>query len=882
MHVIFTAAYPRIFQEIYCFMELVNWFLRIIDGNEREIAKMRKRVEKINAFEADLKGKDDDFFSARATEIRNKLDGSDAVDPYLNEVFAMVREASRRTIGLRHFDVQMIGGIVLNQGRIAEMRTGEGKTLVATLPVSLNALCGRGVHVVTVNDYLAKRDCAWMGPVYRFLGLSVACIQHANAFMFDPSYEINDESLNHLRPISRQEAYAADITYGTNNEFGFDYLRDNMVMELEERVQRERFYAIVDEVDSILIDEARTPLIISGRGSESTDLYVKFFRLAEKLVKDVDYTVDEKANSVPLTEEGVAKVESELHLDNLYDNENMELSHHVNQALRAKELYKKDVEYVVKDGEVVIVDENTGRLMFGRRYSDGLHQAIEAKEGMIVRSEDQTLASITFQNYFRLYKKLCGMTGTALTEDREFREIYNLDVVVIPTNRPQLRKDLPDAIYKTEKAKFAAVIRHIEELHKKGQPVLVGTRSIEKSELLGGMLKRKGIPCQILNAKYHEKEANIISQAGRKGAVTIATNMAGRGVDILLGGNPPESEAAQQEIKDLGGLFIIGTERHESRRIDNQLRGRSGRQGDPGASKFYVSLEDELMRLFGSDKIASLMTTLKIEDDEAIEHGFISKAIENAQKKVEMRNFDIRKSVLEYDNVMNKQRKTIYEDRDMILHGERLKETVEGMFDKVAESIVDLNASAETRHDVWDYEGIVSDFADRFPSRTGIELEKLKEIKKLDELKAYVKEQALNLYRAKEAELGEGLTRELERFALLRILDDKWIDHLYSMDILRDGIGLRAYGQKDPRIEYNNEAYDAFMLLQQSIMEDTIRFLLRVVIRDEPPKQQRRYRRNDEGESKIPTRRNPGLVGRNDLCPCGSGKKYKKCCGRKA
>lgn len=861
-------------------MNIVNWFLKIIDGNEREIAKMRKRVEKINAFEESLKTKDDEYFKERASEIRGLINGSDNVEPYLDEVFALTREASKRTIGLRHFDVQMIGGIVLTQGRIAEMRTGEGKTLVATLPVSLNALTGRGVHVVTVNDYLAKRDCAWMGAVYNFLGLSVACIQHAAAFIFDPDYEVNDPALNHLRPVPRKEAYAADITYGTNNEFGFDYLRDNMVTELEERVQRERFYAIVDEVDSILIDEARTPLIISGRGSESTDLYVKFFRLAEKLVKDVDYTVDEKANSVPLTEDGVAKVESELHIENLYDNENMELSHHVNQALRAKELYKKDDEYVVKDGEVVIVDENTGRLMYGRRYSDGLHQAIEAKEGMKVRSEDQTLASITFQNFFRLYTKLGGMTGTALTEDREFREIYNLDVVVIPTNRPQLRKDLPDAIYKNEKGKFKAVINLIKELHEKGQPVLVGTRSIEKSELLGGMLKRQGIPCQILNAKYHEKEANIISQAGRKGAVTIATNMAGRGVDILLGGNPPQSEDAQQEIKDLGGLFIIGTERHESRRIDNQLRGRSGRQGDPGCSKFFVSLEDELMRLFGSDRIAALMDTLQIEDDEAIEHGFITKAIENAQKKVEMRNFDIRKSVLDYDNVMNKQRKVIYEDRDRILYGENLKETVVDMFDKIAENIVDANASAETKHDAWDYEGLMRDFNDRFPSKSPVSEEQLRKYTSISDLKRFVQEKAMALYNAKEEELGEGLMKELVRFALLRVLDDKWIDHLYSMDILREGIGLRGYGQKDPRIEYNNEAYDAFILLQESIMEDTIRFLLRVRIQEPPKQKHSSYKRSDE-QSNIPARRDPARVGRNDLCPCGSGKKYKKCCGSK-
>ena len=862
----------------------MNWLFKLLDSNEREVGKLRKRVEKINALETDVKKLTAEEFKNRINEIKAKISKGDDLDIYLNEVFAMAREASVRTLSMRHFDVQLMGGIVLNQGRIAEMRTGEGKTLVATLPVSLNALCGKGVHVVTVNDYLAKRDCSWMGQVYNYLGLSVSCIQHDAAFMFDPEYDNKDVSLRCLRPITRQEAYNADITYGTNNEFGFDYLRDNMVLSLSDRVQRERFYAIVDEVDSILIDEARTPLIISGRGVESPDLYVKFFRLVSQLSRNQDYTVDEKAHSVPLTDKGVAKVEQALHIENLYDNEHMELAHHVNQALRARELYKKDTEYVVQNGEVIIVDENTGRLMHGRRYSDGLHQAIEAKEGLKVRSEDQTLASITFQNYFRLYKKLCGMTGTALTEEREFREIYNLDVVVVPTNRPMLRKDLPDAVYKSENGKFMAVIENITELHKKGQPVLVGTRSIEKSEYLGKLLKERKIPHQILNAKYHEKEANIIAQAGRRGAVTIATNMAGRGVDIILGGNPPESESAQEEVKELGGLYIIGTERHESRRIDNQLRGRSGRQGDPGASKFYVSLEDELMRLFGSEKIAAFMEQLGVEESDAIEHSFISKAIENAQKKVEMRNFDIRKSVLDYDNIMNEQRKIMYDDRDQILRGENTRESIVDMIKVIADSIVDLYASSETKNTSWDYEGVVSEFSDRFPSSNPLDIEKLYEFTSLPDLKKYVGEQALSIYNEKEKELGENLMRDLERFAMLRILDEKWIDHLYSMDILREGIGLRAYGQKDPRIEYNKEAYEAFTDLQQRIMEDTIRFILRVKIQTNESLRHNQtkkvYQRSDEENVKTPYKKSGGQVGRNDLCPCGSGKKYKKCCGK--
>ncbi len=867
----------------------MDFIKKLIDGNEREIKRFFKRVEKINALEPSMKELSDDDLKARTEEFKTKIKDEPELDSILDEAFAVVREASLRVIGLRQFDVQLIGGMVLHQGRIAEMKTGEGKTLVATAPVYLNALLGRGVHVVTVNDYLAKRDCRWMGPIYYFLGLSIACIQHDAAFRYNPDYVTKDPNLDYLEPISRREAYASDITYGTNNEFGFDYLRDNMVMDLEDRVQRERFYAIVDEVDSILIDEARTPLIISGRGVESTDLYIKFSRLVRDLVKEQDYTVDEKAHSVPLTEAGVAHVERELHVDNLYDNEHIELTHHLNAALKAKELFKKDVEYVVKDGEIVIVDENTGRLMFGRRYSDGLHQAIEAKEGMKVRSEDQTLASITFQNYFRLYKKLAGMTGTALTEEREFREIYNLDVVVIPTNKKLIRKDVSDVVYKTEKAKFDAVVNEIERVHKIGQPVLVGTRSIEKSELLGFLLKRRGIPHQILNAKYHEKEAQIVAQAGRKGAVTIATNMAGRGVDILLAGNPPEEGVTPNDICQLGGLYILGTERHESRRIDNQLRGRSGRQGDPGASRFYVALEDELMRLFGSDKIASMMSTLGLEDDEAIEHVFITKAIENAQKKVEMHHFDMRKNVLEYDNVMNTQREVIYAERDKILDGSDLKENGFGMINEVAASLVALYASTEVSADQWDWDGLMHGFEEYFTSAAHIDKDELSQHDKIEDLIDFLTSKAQDLYLKKEEEVGGEIMRQVERFALLRILDEKWIDHLYSMDMLREGIGLRAYGQKDPRIEYMNEAYLAFEAMKQRLLEDTLKFIFRVKLKVEgqsqSPQPRRRTRelkvnRGDNATSAT-FRRATDKAGRNDACPCGSGKKYKKCCGAK-
>ncbi|MCD6309358.1 MAG: preprotein translocase subunit SecA, partial [Candidatus Eremiobacteraeota bacterium] len=687
---------------------------KIFDGNVRELKKLSREIEKINELEDKISKLSDEEILSRAQEYYRAIEREEDLEEILPEVFAMVREVSKRTLGMRHFDVQLIGGIVLHQGRIAEMRTGEGKTLVATLPVTLNALLGRGVHVVTVNDYLAKRDARWMGPIYRAMGLSVGVIQHETAFLYDPGYEVDDENLNHLRPVSRAEAYQADITYGTNNEFGFDYLRDNMVLDISQCVQRELYYAIVDEVDSILIDEARTPLIISGRAEESTDLYKRFARIAARLKKERDYTVDEKAHSVPLTEEGVDRVQQELGIENLYDNENMELAHHINQALRARELFKRDVDYVIKDGEVVIVDEFTGRLMFGRRYSDGLHQAIEAKEHVKVRQEDQTLATITFQNYFRMYYKLAGMTGTAATEEREFRDIYNLDVVVIPTNMPMIRKDYSDKVYKTEKAKFNAVVEEIIDMREQGRPVLVGTRSIEKSEYLSKLLKRRGIPHQVLNAKHHEKEAAIIAQAGREGTVTIATNMAGRGVDIVLGGNPPDPEMARR-VKEAGGLHIIGTERHESRRIDNQLRGRSGRQGDKGSSRFYVALDDELMRLFGSDKITGWMEKLGVEEDVPIEHPWISKAIENAQKKVESHHYDIRKQVLEYDDVMNKQREVIYKERRRILEGEDLLPQIEEMRKNLVDDIISIYLPVELPREEWDFDGLYRALKETFP-----------------------------------------------------------------------------------------------------------------------------------------------------------------------
>lgn len=827
------------------------------DQNEKEIKKLQKTVDAIEALEPQIKSLSDSELRAKTDEFKKRLQDGETLDDILPEAFAVVREASVRTLGMRHFPVQLLGGIVLHQGRIAEMKTGEGKTLVATLPAYLNALTGEGVHIVTVNDYLARRDCEWMGKIYEFLGLKVGLIQHD------------------MDSAARQEAYAADITYGTNNEFGFDYLRDNMVIYKEQMVQRGLNYAIVDEVDSILIDEARTPLIISGAGEKSTELYYKADKFAARLSKDVDYEVDEKDKTISLTEEGAHKAERFFNVDNITDLENSELLHHIIQAIKAHVLMKRDVDYVVKDNEVIIVDEFTGRLMFGRRYSDGLHQAIEAKEGVRVQRENRTLATITFQNYFRMYKKLSGMTGTAKTEEEEFQSIYGLDVVVIPTNMPMIRKDHPDVIYRTEEAKFKAVADEIAERHAKGQPVLVGTISIEKSEKLSEMLKQRGIPHQVLNAKYHEKEAEIIAQAGQPGAVTIATNMAGRGTDIVLG----------EGVAEKGGLHVLGTERHESRRIDNQLRGRSGRQGDPGSSRFYLSLEDDLLRLFGSERIMNLVDALGMDDDTPIENSMLSKQIEAAQKRVEGKNFDIRKQLLEYDNVLNVQRDVIYKQRRQVLEGENLKESIFEMIRSLIEEAVKLYTSNSPHPEEWDIEGLSEHLGHLFlPNGTLTISDEDKESLTREEFTERLIDMAYDIYNKREQEMGEETMRELERVIMLKVVDQKWMDHLDDMDRLRDGIGLRAYGQRDPLVEYKIEAYDMFQQMIHSIQEDVVSLLYHVRV-ERPPQREQVAKpitaSHGDDDSKPKTVKRTGKkIGRNDPCPCGSGKKYKECCGK--
>ncbi|SES80710.1 preprotein translocase subunit SecA [Anaerobranca gottschalkii] len=821
--------------------------------NDREIKRLSKIVDVVNGFEEEIKKLSDEQLRNKTAEFKDRLAKGETLDDILPEAFAVVREGAVRTLGMRHFDVQILGGIVLHQGRIAEMKTGEGKTLVATLPAYLNALEGKGVHVVTVNDYLATRDSQWMGKIYEFLGLKVGLIVHG------------------MSSSERREAYACDITYGTNNEFGFDYLRDNMALYKEDLVQRDLHYAIIDEVDSILIDEARTPLIISGQVEQDISMYYRYAKLIPKLKNEVHYSVDEKANTVVLTEEGIREVEKQLGIENLYDDENMEISHHINQALRAHVLMKRDRDYVVQNNQVIIVDEFTGRLMHGRRYSNGLHQAIEAKEGVKIERESQTLASITYQNYFRMYKKLAGMTGTALTEEEEFRKIYGLDVVVIPTNLPMIRIDLPDVVYRTEKGKFQAVIRQVEECYRKGQPVLVGTISIEKSELLSEMLKRKGIPHTVLNAKYHEKEAEIVAQAGQRGAVTIATNMAGRGTDIVLG----------EGVKELGGLYIIGTERHESRRIDNQLRGRAGRQGDPGVSQFYISLEDDLMRLFGSEKIMGMMDKLGMDDNTPIEHPLLSKTIENAQKRVEARNFDIRKHVLQYDDVMNQQREVIYRQRKEVLLGEKLEDKIIGMIDKVIERSVDLFAHEELYPEDYDLKGLLEYAESTYLLPDDVSLENLQGLHR-EEILELFKEKVRENYRKRKEELKE-LMEELERVIVLRTVDRKWMDQISAMDDLRQGIGLRAFGQKDPLIEYKFEAYNMFQAMIESIQEEVARLIFRVQITSTPVRRAVAVAKetsaagSESNVKQTPVKTNK--VGRNDPCPCGSGKKYKKCCG---
>ncbi|MGI6554114.1 MAG: preprotein translocase subunit SecA [Bacillota bacterium] len=825
-----------------------------LDDNAKEIKRLSKYVVQINGLEPSVKALSDEALRAKTDEFKGRLENGEQLDDILPEAFAVVREASVRTLKMRHFDVQLMGGIVLHQGRIAEMKTGEGKTLVATLAAYLNALEGKGVHVVTVNDYLAKRDAEWMGQIYEFLGLKVGVIVHG------------------LDSNERREAYAADITYGTNNEFGFDYLRDNMAISKDHLVQRDLHYAIVDEVDSILIDEARTPLIISGQADKPTELYYTVAKVIPRLKRDEHYSVDEKANVVTLTEEGVAKVEQMLGVENLYENENIELSHHVNQALRAHVLMKRDRDYVVKDGQVVIVDEFTGRMMFGRRFSEGLHQAIEAKEGVKIERESQTLASITFQNYFRMYHKLAGMTGTAATEEQEFRKIYGLSVVEIPTNEPMIRVDYPDIVYRTEKGKFEAVVNEIIEKHEKGQPVLVGTISIEKSEMLSSMLKRRGIPHHVLNAKYHEKEAEIIAEAGQKNAVTIATNMAGRGTDIVLG----------EGVTELGGLHIIGTERHESRRIDNQLRGRAGRQGDPGSSRFYVSLEDDLMRLFGSDNIMGILDKVGMDDSIPIEHSLVSRSIENAQKRVENKNFDIRKHVLEYDDVLNQQREVIYSQRRQVLEGENLKDNIIEMIKTLVENTMNMYTSHSPYPEEWDLKSMLDYCEQLFLPEHSLTPEQLLNMSK-EEVHETLLESALNYYERREEELGPDIMRQLERFVMLKVVDQKWMDHLDAMDQLRQGIGLRAYGQQDPLVQYKFEGYQMFNDMVAAIQEDTVRLVLRANIvqeQREGPKNVVENKYSEEDARKEPVRSKK--VGRNDLCPCGSGKKYKKCCGKGA
>ncbi len=899
--------------------------------SEKEVQRVMPIVEKINNLEPEIEKLTDAELKAKTDEFKQRLQKGETLDDILPEAFATVREASKRVLGMRHFDVQLIGGIILHQGRIAEMKTGEGKTLVATLPVYLNALTGKGVHVVTVNDYLAKRDSEWMGKLYKFLGLSVGLV------------------VAMMNPSEKKKAYAADITYGTNNEYGFDYLRDNMVIHKQDMVQRELNYAIVDEIDSILIDEARTPLIISGTAAESSDLYSKADDFVKRLkpktiieedTKNIDqaednekydYVIDLKAKSATLTEKGTKKAEEYFKVNNLNDIENSDLVHYINKALHAHGIMKKDIDYIVKDGEVLIVDEFTGRIMYGRRYSDGLHQAIEAKEHVKIANESKTLATITFQNYFRMYNKLSGMTGTAMTEEAEFREIYNLDVISIPTNKPMIRKDLNDIIYKNEKAKFRAVVQDIKNSHEKGQPVLVGTVSIENSEKLSNILKREGIKHEVLNAKYHEKEAEIIAQAGKFGAVTIATNMAGRGTDIMLGGNSEylakqemrkqgysdelieqatahnetdneeilearkvfskyenkfeeEIKEEKEKVLNAGGLKIIGTERHESRRIDNQLRGRSGRQGDPGESRFYIALDDDLMKIFGGDMITSVYNTLKADENMPIEMGLLSRTVETAQKRVEGKHFSIRKHVLQYDDVMNTQREIIYKQRREVLDGENLKTQIQKMMHSVVQEVVETHKTPEGI----DKEGLKTEAK----SILNLDLNQINDNPETITEELY--NQVIENYEAKEKEMGEETLREFERVVMLKVVDQKWMDHIDSMDELKDGIGLRAYGQKDPVALYKIEGFDMFEQMTNDIKIDVVKILTHVqgiqkIERVQTVKITGEGLKTGENE-KIPTKsqntphttikNNGPQVGRNDLCPCGSGKKYKNCCGK--
>ena len=921
----------------------MGFFKRLFgDYSTKQLKKIQAEVKEIIDLESEMEKLSDDELKNKTVEFKNRLEAGETLEDILVEAFAVVRETSWRVLGMKHFKVQIEGGIILHQGRIAEMKTGEGKTLVATLPAYLNGLTGKGVHIITVNDYLAQRDMEWMGKVYKFLGLTVGCIVHG------------------ITSKERKAAYQADITYGTNNEFGFDYLRDNMVVYKEDMTQRPLSFAIIDEVDSILIDEARTPLIISGKGDESTDLYSKAYDFARGLssrvieqdegkedffdreIKEetVDYLIDEKSKACSLTEQGTAKAEKYFGLENLSDMNNMEVAHHINQALKAKSIMKRDTDYVVKDGEVLIVDEFTGRLMQGRRYSNGLHQAIESKEGLNVRSESKTLATITFQNYFRMYNKLSGMTGTAKTEEEEFREIYNADVVEIPTNEEVIREDFPDSVYKNTDGKFKAVVEEIKEKHSKGQPVLVGTITIETSELLSRMLKKQGVKHQVLNAKHHEREAEIVADAGRFGAVTIATNMAGRGTDIVLGGNPEDkaktdlkklgyedsvvdmidgffetddetvmeargeyrrlfekhkesTDKEEEKVIEAGGLHIIGTERHESRRIDNQLRGRAGRQGDPGSSRFFISLDDDLMRLFGGERLTRLVETMNMPEDEPLEHGILTKTIEGAQKKVEANNFAIRKHVLQYDDVMNKQREVIYGERRKVLEGESLKEDIANMVRNLIEKNIELYTNGSEFPEEWDLLGLENYVVRTFDIEKGFLNKEDPESVSKESLFEEILEEAREKYSEKEEEFGEDKFRDIERIVLLQVVDSKWMDHIDAMDQLRQGIGLRAYGQEDPVRAYQMEGFDMFEEMTDAIWDETVRLLFHV---ENPDNVERKKVATPIAPSKREFNSNAGAsnsgkgkgqpvvkgkkIGRNEPCPCGSGKKYKKCCGK--
>ncbi len=842
---------------------MIGTVLKKIFGsqNERNLKRIVPLVDEVNDFEPAIGKLSDEQLRAKTGEFRRRLENGEPLDDLLPEAFAVAREASIRALGMRPFDVQVIGGIVLHQGRIAEMKTGEGKTLVATMPIYLNALTGRGVHLVTVNDYLARRDSEWMGKIYQFLGLTVDCIVHG------------------LDDLQRKKAYLADVTYGTNNEFGFDYLRDNMKFRIDDMVQRDLHFAIVDEVDSILIDEARTPLIISGPAEKSTELYFRINRIIPQLRPESHYTKEEKSRTVALTEEGVARAENLLGVENLYDPRNIDILHHVQQALRAHALFKRDVDYIVKSGQVIIVDEFTGRIMPGRRYSEGLHQALEAKESVKIENENQTLASITFQNYFRMYDKLAGMTGTADTEAAEFAKIYKLDVVVIPTHREMIRTDYPDCIYRTEKEKFRAVVKEIKELNELGRPVLVGTVSIENSERLSEALKREGVRHQVLNAKHHEQEAEIVAMAGQPGTVTISTNMAGRGTDIVLG----------LGVAGKGGLHILGTERHEARRIDNQLRGRSGRQGDPGSSRFYLSLEDDLMRIFAAERLSGLMQRIGMAEDEPIEHRMISKAIENAQSRVEAQNFSIRKHLLEYDDVMNQQREVIYRQRREALRGGDLKPVIQDMIEDLVEDLVQECSNEKTYAEDWDLEKLNVECARLFGLQKGFTVESLGDTTQAD-LLDHLLETVQQRYEAREREFGPTVMQDLQNYILLQTVDSYWKDHLLNMDHLKEGIGLRGYGQQDPLVAYKREAHQVFQEMIERVKEETVRLLFHIQIQREDQVQQLRQEQEEQpmfyeaaggGSAPRPqAAKKSGKVGRNDPCPCGSGKKYKKCHGR--